>query len=179
MCVVKLKSRLLYANFQTVKMRFFLNLHEHQLAAVVVCFKCWKYVICVGNYNMDKYPFSLSEVLWNDISTNTHWALLRLCERTDLKVGWKQEYTLGLLREDCRCLQSSIYSQRTLYSCINSFQDTWFTARLMDYSLSFPNRGVHILTLVSAQLDWSCWIGCLILPQGHYTVFCVFLLTVL
>lgn len=73
-----------------------------------------------------------------------------------------------MLKEHCRCSWSSIYSQRTLYSCINGFQGT--TACLKDYFTFFPNRDAHVLTLVSAQADWRCWIGQLPFPQGGLCV---------
>lgn len=77
-----------------------------------------------------------------------------------------------MLKEHCRCLWSSIYSQRTLYSCINGFQGTaaWFTACLMDYFTFFPNRDAHVVTLVSAQAEWRCWTGQLTFPQGGLCV---------
>lgn len=99
-------------------------------------------------------------------SANTPQVLLPPCSRTEGQVRWKKEHALWMLS---RCLQSSLYSQRTLYSCINAFQDagTWFTARLMDCFPPFPRRVVYILTLVSGEADRSCWIGYLPLPQGH------------
>lgn len=99
-------------------------------------------------------------------SANTPQVLLPPCSRTEGQVRWKKEHALWMLS---RCLQSSLYSQRTLYSCINAFQDagTWFTARLMDCFPPFPRRVVYILTLVSEEANRSCWIGYLPLPQGH------------
>lgn len=91
-------------------------------------------------------------------------------EGTEAEVGVKKEdCTLWMLTELCRCLLSDIYSQRTLYSCINAFEDAgaWFIARLMDYFTSFPSRAANISTLVSAQPGRSCWIG--IYPSSSRT----------
>lgn len=66
------------------------------------------------------------------LAANTAQALLPSRSRTRRPgSGGKKEHALWMLS---RCLQSGLYSQRTLYSCSNAFQDagTWFTACLMD-----------------------------------------------
>ncbi len=114
------------------------------------------------------YFRSIHKSMTKCVSANTP-LLLPLCWRAEGQVRWKKEHRLWMLREQRRCLQCVLVSQRTVYSCINAFQDagSWFTAHLMQYFPSFSGRPVHSLTLVSAQPDKSCWIGYLARPQGR------------
>lgn len=91
-----------------------------------------------------------------------------ICAKGQKLRSVQKGYTLWMLGERCRCLQSSSYSQRTRYSCINGFHEAraWFIARLMDYFPSFLSRAVYILTLMSAQPNRSCWIGYHPVPQS-------------
>lgn len=94
--------------------------------------------------------------------------LLLQCSRTQGQVGWKREHALWMLS---KCLQSDLFSQRTLYSCINAFQDAcaWFAACLMDFSPLYPPVWAGLCTFwpwcqqrqkeAAVCLSWQ--------PKGH------------
>lgn len=108
------RTHCFYRNSHTVKIRFGLYRHERHPTAAMVLFHT-----------------DLQRIISIFKCAQTHLApVLRGHEARS--GGGKKEHTLWTLRELCRCLQSILYPQRSLYSCINAFQDA---AHLVQCSL--------------------------------------------
>lgn len=160
------RTHLFYRNLHTVKTRSWSYSNERHLTAVVVLFhiNLWRmqWIISATRHfsetsqEHDKNTFLQTLLKWRR----------RCAQGLEARSGGKKELALWRLS---RCLQSGLYSQRTLYSCINAFQDAgaWFAACLTDCFPPFQWRVLYILTLKSAEADKSCWIGYLTVPQGH------------
>lgn len=81
-------------------------------------------------------PFSFTRRWQKAFRQTETWGSLL---KDKIQVMWKKEYSVWMLRERRRCLQSSSYSQRTRYSCINAFHDETLGSLLVWWTIFPPS----------------------------------------
>lgn len=116
MCVVILKRGPFYKNLHTLKIR-----HGSYLAPCLFHIK-----LCRFWWTLTVFYLSLNRSTTN-ASAITPRMLSLQCSRTQGQVGWKREHALWMLS---KCLQSDLFSQRTLYSRMHALGLllVWWTA---------------------------------------------------